>query len=65
MKIVVNGEPADVVAATLADALFELGFADAKVATALNEAFVAKDARAACALSDGDRLEILAPMQGG
>ncbi|MEM7544030.1 MAG: sulfur carrier protein ThiS [Pseudomonadota bacterium] len=65
MKIILNGEPAEVHASTLDAALVELGFGAAKVATALNEAFVASGARADTTLSEGDRLEVLAPMQGG
>ena len=46
MKLVVNGEPQDVAAATLADALQSLDLAEAKVATALNGEFVPARARA-------------------
>jgi len=42
-----------------------LGFAEAKVATAVNGDFVPAGARAQRALGDGDRVEVLAPMQGG
>ena len=65
MRIEVNGEAREIAAATLAEALAELGWADAKVATALNGAFVPAAARAAQTLRDGDRVEVLAPMQGG
>ena len=40
MRLVVNGEPQDVPAATLAEALQSLDLAEAKVATALNGEFV-------------------------
>lgn len=65
MKIEVNGERRDIKATNVADALAELGWGDARVATALNGDFLPKTARAETALSDGDRLEVLAPMQGG
>ncbi|WP_209428214.1 sulfur carrier protein ThiS [Pararhodobacter sp. SW119] len=65
MRIEVNGEAREVAGPTLADALGELGWGPARVATALNGAFVPKAARAGTALKDGDRLEVLAPMQGG
>lgn len=65
MKIELNGTPHDIAAATVADALAELGWADARVATALNGDFLPAVARAAQPLQDGDRLEVLAPMQGG
>ncbi|MDO5647114.1 sulfur carrier protein ThiS [Paracoccus sp. (in: a-proteobacteria)] len=65
MKIDVNGEIRDTSAATVADALAEWGWGDARVATALNGEFLPASARADQPLRDGDRLEVLAPMQGG
>lgn len=65
MRIDVNGEMREVDATTLADALVELGWGGAKVATALNGDFVPATARATQTLRDGDRIEVLAPMQGG
>jgi sulfur carrier protein len=65
MKIVLNGEPREVRSPSLTDALAELGFGGATVATALNGTFVPAPARPATELSDGDRLEVLAPRQGG
>ena len=65
MKITVNGEAVHSRAATLADLLAELGQAEAKVATAVNEDFVPAVRRGAHTLSDGDRVEIVAPRQGG
>ena len=65
MKLVVNGELQEVSAATLAEALQSLDFADAKFATALNGEFVPARARAVTPVRDGDRIEIVAPRQGG
>jgi sulfur carrier protein len=66
MKIIVNGDAREVPAtASLACALEQLGFGGAVVATALNGEFVASAARDAVTLSEGDRIEVLAPMQGG
>jgi sulfur carrier protein len=65
MKLVVNGELQEVPAATLGDALHSLDLAEAKVATALNGEFVPARARAATPVKDGDRIEIVAPRQGG
>jgi sulfur carrier protein len=61
----VNGESREIDATTLAQALEALDFADAKVATALNGEFVPARAREATAVKEGDRIEILAPRQGG
>ena len=65
MKILVNGDAREVSAASLAAALEELGLGQAVVATALNGEFVAAAARESTGLADGDRVEVLAPMQGG
>jgi sulfur carrier protein len=64
MRIEVNGAAVEVAATTVAAALAELGYGGA-VATALNGDFVPAAARDAAALVEGDRLEVLAPMQGG
>ena len=64
MKIIVNGEPARTAAGTLAELLAELELADAIVATAVNGDMVRAARRAATPIADGDRVEILAPMQG-
>jgi sulfur carrier protein len=65
VRLVVNGESQEVPAATLADALQSLDLAEAKVATALNGEFVPARARASTPVKDGDRIEIVAPRQGG
>ncbi|MCP1168714.1 sulfur carrier protein ThiS [Limimaricola litoreus] len=65
MKIMVNGTAREVAADTLAEALVALGHGGETVATALNEAFVPAGARARTPLSPGDRIEIVAPRQGG
>lgn len=65
MKITVNAQAHDITAATVAQALTELGFSDPAIATAVNGSFVPRAARDNIELHDGDRLEVLAPMQGG
>jgi sulfur carrier protein len=64
MRIILNGEPTEVSAPTLSAALAELGY-EGEVATAVNEAFVPMTARDTTTLSEGDRVEVLAPRQGG
>ncbi len=64
MKIVLNGEPREVRAETLSGVLLECGFTG-RVATAVNEEFVPSSLRVAHKLTDGDRVEVVAPMQGG
>lgn len=65
MKITLNGEAREITATTLAAALSEIGLGTAKVATALNGAFVPAALRPTTALTPGDTLEVVAPMQGG
>jgi sulfur carrier protein len=65
MKILVNGAWRETGAVDLAMALQELGYGEAVVATALNGEFVPAGSRPGARLTDGDRLEVLAPMQGG
>ena len=65
VSIDLNGEPTATEAATLADLLDEKGYNGAVVATALNGTFLPKGLRAATPLSDGDAVEVVAPMQGG
>jgi sulfur carrier protein len=65
MRILVNGAWRETAGAELAALLEELGYGDASVATAVNGEFVAAALRARTPLSEGDRVEVLAPMQGG
>jgi sulfur carrier protein len=65
MKLVVNGEAQELAVATLAEAVQSLDLGEAKIATALNGEFVPARIRQATALKDGDRIEIVAPRQGG
>ncbi|MPZ29750.1 MAG: sulfur carrier protein ThiS [Rhodospirillales bacterium] len=65
MRIFLNDNAHDVDAATLAAALESLGFGGRKIATAVNGRFVAAAARPSTKLADGDRIEVIAPMQGG
>ena len=65
MQIVINGEPAETAAASLAGVLIELALDNAVIATALNGDFVPAGRRPDQAIEPGDRIEIVAPMQGG
>ncbi|WP_162654273.1 sulfur carrier protein ThiS [Lentilitoribacter sp. Alg239-R112] len=65
MNILLNGEKKIVSSPNLTEALHELGYGDAKIATALNEEFIPENKRRDIVLDAGDRLEVLAPMQGG
>jgi sulfur carrier protein len=65
MRIFVNGDQHDIEPASLALALNALGYGGRKIATAVNGRFVTAPARAKVELSDGDKIEVVAPMQGG
>ena len=65
MRILVNGAWRETESRELAATLDELGYAGRIVSTAVNGEFVAAAARAHTRLAEGDRVEVLAPMQGG
>jgi sulfur carrier protein len=65
MKITLNGAPHEVRSTRLSDVLAELGLSDARVATAVNGDFVPASGRDGAELADGDRVEVVAPQQGG
>lgn len=65
MNILLNGEKMNVSSPKLIEIMNELGYGEAKIATALNEEFIAENKRDSVELEAGDRLEVLAPMQGG
>ena len=65
LKITVNGEERHTEAYTLDELCHELGFSEARVATARNGEFVPATARTSATLADGDKVEVLSPRQGG
>ncbi|CAH2397024.1 Sulphur carrier protein [Mesorhizobium prunaredense] len=65
MKLIVNGQALEIDASTLAELLAALDYEGDWLATAVNSDLVHKVNRAEFQLSDGDRIEILSPMQGG
>jgi sulfur carrier protein len=65
MKILVNGAWHETQRDELAGALEELGYGGRVVSTAVNGEFIAAALRARTRLAEGDRVEVLAPMQGG
>ncbi|MCX2723072.1 sulfur carrier protein ThiS [Roseibium salinum] len=65
MKLTINGQEQEVSSETLAALLDELAYDHEFLATARNSDLVAAEDRADCPLAEGDRIEILSPMQGG
>jgi sulfur carrier protein len=65
MKLMVNGEAHEIAATTLSELLAALDYEGDWLATAVNSDLVHAAERAEFQLNDGDRIEILSPMQGG
>ena len=65
IAVLVNGERDETAVASLAELVAQLGFSEDQVATARNGEFVPRQARAATRLAADDRIEIVAPRQGG
>ena len=65
MKITVNGEARVTEAASLDELCRELGFGNAKIATAKNGDFIPAASRAGVPLAEGDAIEVVSPRQGG
>ena len=64
-KISLNGDPIETGAETLEELIAEAGYAGKQVATAVNGDFVPAALRSASHLNDGDKVEVVAPRQGG
>ncbi len=65
MWITINGNPCEVENTVLARILEEAGYRSPHIATAVNGVFVHRQSRAEIMLSEGDRLEVVAPIEGG
>ncbi len=65
MNLIVNGETQTLEAVTLADLLVALEYEGDWLATAVNGDLVHRQDRADTHLEEGDRIEVLSPMQGG
>jgi sulfur carrier protein len=65
LQILLNGEPVATDARNLDELCAKLGFAEAKIATAVNGSFVAAAKRGLTPLAPKDEVEIVSPRQGG
>ncbi|NHN88115.1 sulfur carrier protein ThiS [Acetobacter conturbans] len=65
MNILVNDETRAVTSRTLAALVDELGLSGARIATAVGGEFVPASRRSQLSISEGMKIEIVAPMQGG
>lgn len=63
--IILNGAKSETAAASLSGLLVEKGYGGAKVATAVNGAFVPEKERAQTSITAGDRIEVVSARQGG
>ncbi|QEE11786.1 sulfur carrier protein ThiS [Bartonella krasnovii] len=65
MQIFVNGEKIQTEATSLNLLLVELGYEGNWLATAVNAEVVPVSERSQFVLHEGDKIEVLSPMQGG
>ena len=65
MRVIVNGEPREIRAASVDALLAELEYEGTHFAIALNYDVVPKSRWAETALKPGDEIEIITPRQGG
>jgi len=65
VKLLVNGQLHEVASFDVATVLEELHYGGSVVATAVNGVFIPAESRSTARIADGDRLEVVAPMQGG
>ncbi|MBB4955887.1 sulfur carrier protein [Agrobacterium vitis] len=65
MKLIVNGEALETSEHTLLSLIHALEYEGEWLATAVNGELVHAEDRQEHVLRDGDRIEILSPMQGG
>ena len=65
MRVIVNGEPREISAASIEALLCELDYAGTHFAIAVNYDVVPKGRWAETELKAGDEIEIITPRQGG
>lgn len=65
MTLIVNGEVHTLPVLTLGALLMQLDYEGDWLATAVNGELVHREDRQTHVLNEGDRIEILSPMQGG
>ena len=65
MNVILNGETISVTEKNLEELCKRFRDHPHNVATAVNGDFISVRERASCILSDGDKIEILSPRQGG
>ncbi|WP_027584432.1 sulfur carrier protein ThiS [Bradyrhizobium sp. Ai1a-2] len=65
MRVIVNGEPREITAASVDALLAELDYEGSHFAIALNYDVLPKSRWAETALKAGDEIEIITPRQGG
>lgn len=64
-QVVVNGQVTDLIEKNLAKFVASKQKEGVRIAIALNEEFIPKANYESISLKDGDRIELVTPMQGG
>lgn len=65
MQLYLNGSPLETTAKTLEEFMNDHNFTQTWLASAVNNNLVKKTHRNSYILKEGDKIEILSPMQGG
>lgn len=65
MRLIVNGEDHHLDVRTLTDVLQQLEYEGGWLATAVNGELVHREERSDHIVREGDRIEVLTPLQGG
>jgi sulfur carrier protein len=65
MRLIVNGEDHQLDVSTLTEVLMQLDYEGGWLATAVNGELVHREDRSGHTVREGDRIEILTPLQGG
>ncbi len=65
VEILLNGKTVVTQTVNVLDLLIEQGYAGAKIATALNGEFVPASQQREQRIQEGDKIEVVAPRQGG
>ena len=66
MHLMINGQARDLAGTpTITDVLAQMGHARGTVSVAINETFVPRSLYDEATLDEGDRVDIVAPQQGG
>ena len=66
ISVSLNGQPSQVIADTpLRKAIMDWGYSEQLFAVAINDTFIARNQYQETLIKEGDRIDVVSPMQGG